>query len=100
EDRLRQLGVQAPAGVAPGVPPIDGDEEAVLRPARELARRCFALLAVALRAEGLSGKEALAQLGEAGLDDALGARERAFLEAETVDPSQARQFGWSYEAIW
>jgi hypothetical protein len=94
EERLLSLGARLPREV----PPFEGNEEALFREPAEVARRCFALFAVALVSEGLPGAEALSQLTAAGLEGSLSRRERAFLSGGSA--ADAVQFGWMYECLW
>lgn len=87
----------------PALPPVVSEAEVELRDTTEIARRCLALFACALRAESLAANEPIPPADlEARLPLAFGAlspNERAFMS----DPAPARQeivnHGWRYEAV-
>lgn len=106
-DRKRRFDEEiAAAGipVAPGLPPIVGVNEVVLRSPTDVVHRACALLACALRAEGLNSGDALSadrlreHLPEAFV--ALSPSERAFLSTDAPEQQAIVNHAWRYEAVW
>src|SRR5262249_7959996 len=79
--------------------PIVADEEVILRSPGEVARRAAALLAVAVRGEGLEQEKAIAILKSRGLWDAVSPAEQVFLEEEEPSRQDMVQFCWRYEGL-
>lgn len=106
ERKLRFDEEIAAAGipVAPGLPPIVGTHEVVLRSPSDVVHRAYALLACAIRAEGLNSGDALSverlreHLPEAFV--ALSPSERAFLSTDTPEHQAVVNHAWRYEAVW
>jgi hypothetical protein len=100
DSALAQLGVRAPKTL----PPVVGEEEAELRTPSEVALRCLALFACAVRAESLaSGTEiAVADLRQRMplAFTALSPKEQAFLDASTPAQQDIVNHAWRYEALW
>ncbi|MFB7817199.1 DUF4272 domain-containing protein [Paenibacillus chitinolyticus] len=90
------------------LPVIDGDEFAAIRTKEEIAARATALCMVAMYgadvAEDTDTKEAKEFIE--GVIELYGAssffteKERAFLESDSPDPTDAIQFAWMYECYW
>jgi uncharacterized protein DUF4272 len=95
EARLQALGIP----FIPHLPPVPGDEEALLQPPTEVARRAVALLAVALRGEGLEQPVVLSILRNTGLWDACSPAEQAFLTDPHPDRQALVNAAWRYEAL-
>jgi hypothetical protein len=96
EEELRRRNVP----VNEGLPATNADEEAVLRPAAEVARRAVALWAVAARGEGLERQKAVGFLEQAGLWQEATPREQAFLKDPQPGRQDTIQFAWRYECLW
>jgi hypothetical protein len=96
EARLRQMGVP----VHEPLPPIDADEEGLLRPPAEIARRAFALWMVAARGEGMPPQRAVEVLTDAGILDALTPHERTFLDNPSPKQEELNAATWKYECLW
>jgi hypothetical protein len=96
EDRLRAAGVP----VDESLPPIDADEEAVIRPPWEVARRAEALVTVAARSEGLDPQRALQFLQAWGLWEAASPKEQAYLTNPHPTEQERVHFLWQYECLW
>jgi hypothetical protein len=85
------------------LPPLVSEPELRLRAPEDVLRRMLALFVVAIRAESLTGEQAIAAAdlqkrfppAFAGLTDA----ERAFLAQEAPTQQEITQFLWRYEAI-
>jgi hypothetical protein len=86
--------------VLAGLPPVDADEEVLLRPAAEVARRAVALCAVAVRGEGLEQERAVAFLKDRGLWEAASPAEQKFLSEAEPSEQDRIQFAWRYEGLW
>lgn len=80
------------------LPAIEGEAHARRRNAEEIAWRAMALLAVALKGEGLENSFVEELVGKYQLTDHFSPNEAAFIE--DPDPSQRDriQFSWRYEA--
>jgi hypothetical protein len=96
EARLRQLGLP----VHEGLPPIDADEEALLREPMEIARRAEALWVVAAHGEGMPSARALEILTDARALGALTPSERALLDNPEPEQQELNAATWKYECLW
>lgn len=96
EERLRANMIP----VDESLPPLEADEETLLRPPWEVARRASALVTVAARAEGLEQQRALQFLQAWGLWEAASPREQAFLLNPQPAESDRIQSLWRYECLW
>jgi hypothetical protein len=96
EERLRQHGVP----VMESLPPIEADEETLLRPPWEVARRASALVTVAARGEGLEQQRAVQFLQAWGLWDAASPKEQSFLLNPHPAETDRIQSLWRYECLW
>lgn len=104
--KLRSDEEIATAGipVAPGLPPVVGVNEVVLRSPTDVVHRACALLACAIRAEGLNSGDALSvdhlrkNLPQAFV--ALSPSEQAFLSADAPEHQAIVNHAWRYEAVW
>jgi hypothetical protein len=93
---LRQLGIP----VNEALPPLEADEDVLLRDPVEVARRAAALWVVAARGEGMPAARALEILADAGALDALTPRERRFLDDPAPTPGELADAVWNYESLW
>ncbi|ELX08306.1 hypothetical protein Jab_2c03520 [Janthinobacterium sp. HH01] len=101
--RSEQLLAVRKISVPATLPPLVSEPELRLRTPEDVLRRMLALFVVAIRAESLSGRHAIAvddlkkrfPPAFAGLTDA----ERAFLEKDVATEQETTQFLWRYEAI-
>ena len=90
--------------VAPGLPPIVGVGEVVLRSPVDVLHRACSLLACAIRAEGLNSGDPLPvshfreHLPEAFV--ALSPSEQAFLSTDAPEHQAVVNHAWRYEAVW
>lgn len=97
---LRKRGIALPKSL----PPVISEYEVSLRPAKEVDARCFALLACAVRAEGvsegegLSPNEILEKLERA--KNAFSPLERAFFFEDAPPRQRVVDFLWRYESLW
>lgn len=94
--RLATLGLATPDWL----PVTLADEEALLREAQEVARRATALMAVALRAEGIEQPRVVRFLQQRGMVKALSPEEQKFLKQARPDEAEMRKLTWRYEALW
>ena len=89
--------------IAPTLPPVIGEVELELRDARDVASRCLALFACAVRAESLASNEPLpvSQIRERlpMAFDALSGREQAFMANEAPGRQDIVDHAWRYEAL-
>lgn len=96
---LRGHGVR----VVASLPPVVDESELELRAPGEVASRCLALFACALRAESIAAKRPIPRaeieqrLPQAITD--LSPKERAFLDAEAPDAQAVIDHAWRYEAL-
>ncbi len=109
EDALRRKAATEKALAARGIavprslPPVVAEVEADLRPALEIAGRCRALFACAVRAESLSARDPvptadiLARVP--GALEAMSPSERSFFEAPSPDRQAVVNHAWRYEAL-
>ena len=95
-ERLATLGLATPDWL----PVTLADEEALLREPQEVARRAIALMAVALRAEGIEQPRVVRFLQQRGLVKALSPEEQKFLKQARPDEAEMRKLTWRYEALW
>ncbi len=102
ERRERSAGRLATLGLAtPDYLPVTvADEEALLRPAQEVARRVIALTAVALRAEAVEQPRIVKFLQGKNATKALSPEELKFLKQAQPDEAEMRKLTWRYEALW
>jgi hypothetical protein len=102
ERRERTGGRLATLGLAtPDTLPVTlADEEALLREPQEVARRAVALMAVALRAEGVEQPKVVRFLQQRGLVKALSPSEQQFLKQAKPGEAELRKLTWRYEALW
>lgn len=97
---LRELKLEPYAGL----PPVIGEYEVNLRPAEEVARRAIALMAVAIRAEGLGSghpipvEEIRERLPQAF--DALSPVEQVFMNDDSPDQQSIINHAWRYECLY
>lgn len=96
ESRLRSLGIP----VLESLPPIEANEEGLIRPPWEVARRASALVTVAARAEGLEQQRAIQFLQAWGIWDAASPREQAYLLNPVPTEVERIQCLWRYECLW
>ena len=94
--RLATLGLTTPDLL----PTTIADEEALLRPAAEAARRAIVLMAVAMRAEGVAQPKVVKFLQQRGANGAVSPEERAFLMVPQPDEARMRHLTWRYESLW
>ena len=98
-EALAALGVAVPETL----PPVVAEVEVALRDAREVAARCLALFACALRAESLGSGDGVdpAELARKipGAVEAMSPRERAFFHAASPSRQDVVDHGWRYEAL-
>ncbi len=99
EAALAALGVRVPDGL----PPVVSEVEVALRDGEEIARRCLALFACAVRAESMKGPEDLPADEIARrmplAEDAMSPRERAFFRAAVPERHDVVDHVWRYEAL-
>ena len=99
----RQLAASG-VPVAPGLPPVVGECEVVLRAPADVARRALALVLVAVRAESLASGEPIPAAEMRGRlpagFDALSPVERAFVSADAPEQQDVVNHAWRYEALW
>lgn len=76
---------------------VDDDDAVIPRLAQEAARRALALLATALRAEGLPLAQARAIVRQ---EDDWSPSEQAFIHRAVTDPATRQGLIWRYEAVW
>ncbi len=97
--RLHEAGIPVPDSL----PPVIGEAELDLRPAKEVALRAMALFATALHAEGLAlgGGLSITELNDRLplAFAALSPAETAFLAAPAPDEKQLPVFSWRYELL-
>jgi hypothetical protein len=91
--RLTPLGVKSPEHL----PPVQAEEETVLRTPGEIARRCVVLSIVAARGEGLPKDKAIATLQRYKLMEELTPKEKEFLAKDAHTEVERTQFVWRYE---
>ncbi len=77
----------------------DGNEESLRSPA-EVARRILAMHAVVCIARGRPRDTTLAELKEAGAEDALTDSEREFLANDPLPEEDRQEMIWRLEALW
>src|SRR5262249_42161977 len=99
EALLQARGIHTPASL----PPVVSEVEVELRMTPEVAARCVALFACAVRAESLSAGNAIStaeirrRLPRAF--DALGPKERAFLAKNPPSEEDVTNHLWRYESL-
>jgi hypothetical protein len=96
EARLRSLGIPPPESA----PPIEANEEGLIRPPWEVARRASALVTVAARAEGLEQQRAVQFLQAWGIWDAASPIEQAYLLNPQPSEGERIRCLWRYECLW
>jgi hypothetical protein len=82
------------------LPVIETEQEATPRGKEEVAYRALALLAVALKAEGMEQTKVERIVGDYGLQPYLTPKERAFINAPNPSQHDRIQFFWRYEGAW
>lgn len=96
EARMRQNGMP----VDEDLPAIEGDEEAQLRPASEVARRASVIVAASARAEGMEQQRAVQFLEAWGIWEAASPKEQAYLTNPAPAESDRIANLWKYECLW
>jgi Domain of unknown function (DUF4272) len=96
EDRLRQMDIVVPRTLPVVVP----DEEVVLRPAGEVARRAMVLRVVADCAKSKPNRTGVALLWKLGLWENATNREQQFLLSDAPDEREAVALAWRHESLW
>ena len=96
EEKLRSYGIPT----LDSLPPTESNEECLIRPPWEVARRASALVTVAARAEGLEQQRAIQFLQAWGLWDAASPMEQAFLSNPHPAETDRIQCLWRYECLW
>lgn len=81
------------------LPVIETEAEIKLRTKEEVAHRIMALLAVAVKGEGLEQPQVEEFIAEYGISDHFTPEERSFIEGPSDEATSAR-FSWRYEAVW
>jgi hypothetical protein len=99
ERRLEALGVR----VLGSLPPVVSEIEVELREPSEVAARCLALLACAVRAESLTSGDELPtaelKMKIPGGYEAMSPKERAFFDASSPSQQDVVNHAWRYEAL-
>ena len=80
--------------------PVIETSEARLRSKPEIAYRSLALLAAALKAEGLEQHIFERVLSKYALAPYFTSKESAFIEQQSPSEKERAQFAWRYEAAW
>lgn len=80
------------------LPVIDAEEDVAPRPPREILLRAVALLAVAIKGEGLEKDQIDTIIRKFHLASAFSPKERAFIDASTPNDAEKASFTWRYEA--
>lgn len=87
-----------------GLPPVIGENEVDLRSAKEVARRAIALMAVAVRAEGLASGEPIpvAEIRERlpQAFEVFTPVEQAFMDNDSPDQQSVINHAWRYECLF
>jgi Domain of unknown function (DUF4272) len=98
----RALAVRGIA-VPRSLPPVVAEVEVEVRPASEVADRCRALFACAVRAESITAGQTLATsdigVRVPGALEAMSPSERRFFEARSPDRQAVLNHVWRYEAL-
>ncbi len=102
ERRARSNGQLATLGLTTPdwLPVTVADEEALLRPAADVARRAMVLMAVAMRAEGAPQAKVVKFLQQRGVADSVSPEEKTFLNQAQPDEALKRQLTWRFESLW
>jgi hypothetical protein len=94
--RLATLGLTTPDWL----PTTVADEEALLMPPADVARRAIVLMAVAMRAEGFAQPKVVKFLQQRGVIQAVSPEEHTFLNAAQPEEAQKRHLTWRFESLW
>jgi uncharacterized protein DUF4272 len=94
--QLAMLGLTTPDWL----PTTVADEEALMRPDADVARRAIVLMAVAMRSEGVAQPKVVKFLQQRGVMDAVSPEEKTFLNQARPDEAEMRKLTWRYEALW
>src|SRR5262245_48398950 len=86
--------------VYPGPLFVADDVEVKLQPPDEAARRTLVLLAVVLRADGVSRADTLQLIEQFDLWKTASPLERAFLETTNPSPEECQRLMWRLESMW
>lgn len=81
------------------LPPIEGDEEVVLRSAQDVARRIIALWAVALKADGAKPDMMNKLLKDGHVAQYLTPKEKKFVENPSPSKDEMSECSWFIECI-
>lgn len=79
---------------------VEDDEQVVLQPAEEVARRLLVLWAVELRAEGCPQCEMIRLIDNLDLWSSVSPSEKKFLQDANPDPGECQRLVWRLESIW
>ena len=96
EESLKISGIP----INPHLPVIESEDEITLRSPEDIAKRAIALLAVAVRGEGLEQQEAIDILTERKVWESTTPKERAFLLNKNPTEQERINFTWRYEGLW
>jgi Domain of unknown function (DUF4272) len=94
--RLATLGLATPDWL----PTTVADEEALLVPAADVARRAIVLMAVAMRADGTEQAKVVKFLQQRGVATSVSPSETAFLKLAQPGEAEMRKLTWRFEALW
>lgn len=86
--------------VYPGPLFVEDDEEVIVQPPDEVARRTLVLWAVDLRAEGIPQAESLELIQRLDLWKTVSPEEKRFLQDKCPDADEYRTLVWRLESIW
>lgn len=85
---------------ASGLPPIEGDEHARIRPLEDVVARALALMLVAVKGEGLEDPIVHQVMAAYGIAPFLSLEEQAFIADPKPDQQSRINFCWRYEGLW
>lgn len=95
-ERLRREGVP----FIDHLPRIEAEDEAEIRPRRDVIDRALALCFVAFRGEGMPKDQVLGLLDEYKARHALSPNEKSFVESDSPSELTCIQYVWRYECLW
>lgn len=86
--------------VNPHLPAIEGEREARLRSAQDVAERVLALTLVSMKGEGLDQATLVEIVNDRKALDLFTPEERAFIDDPEPSETDKIRFTWRYEAAW
>jgi hypothetical protein len=97
KQRSEHLLTEAGIPINAHLPMIESEQETEIRSLEDIAQRLLALMAAAVKAEGVSKQDVDSFIKDRGVAPFLSADEAAFIADDDPDERSRIQFSWQYE---